>query len=113
MYSLIRILTIYALLIAASFTGLVIGGSIFAILTIWFPNSVWVKGILFIMLALMGAVATFKLHASATRGLKERLLNTGSVFSRNRLRLYGEFAAMAFSFSWAIGAVVGLLGLGA
>jgi hypothetical protein len=112
MYSLLRLLAIYALLISASFVGLVVGGSLFAILTIWFPESIWVKGILFIVLALVGGVATFKFHASATRELKERLLNTGSVFSRNRLRLYGEFAAMAFSFCWAIGSVAGLIGLG-
>jgi hypothetical protein len=111
MRSLLRILAIYALLIAASFIGLVLGGSLFAILTIWFPKAVWVRGVLFFVLALVGGVATFKFHASATRELKERLLNTGSVFSRNRLRLYGEFAAMAFSFCWAIGAVVGLAGL--
>jgi hypothetical protein len=111
MRPLIRILTIYALLIAASFIGLVIGGSLFAILSIWFPDSVWVSGVLFIVLALVGGVATFKFHASATRGLKQRLLNPGSIFSRNRLRLYSEFAAMGFSFCWAIGAVVGLVSL--
>jgi hypothetical protein len=111
MYSLLRLLAIYALLITASFIGLVLGGSLFAILTIWFPESIWVKGILLVVLALAGGVATFKFHASATRELKERLLDTGSVFSRNRLSLYGEFAAMGFAFCWAIGAVVGLVSL--
>jgi hypothetical protein len=83
----------------------------FAGVSLWLPNSIIIKGVFFTLLALAGGFASFKLHSWASPNLKEIILRSGSVFARSRVELYGKFAAMAFSFCWAVAAVAGLVGL--